>query len=186
MKTLLAAIAATALVAVAAIALSYWSAGQGAAPTAIEARYITPGDRFLDVAGAQIRIREEGPQDAPALLLLHGFLYSLETWDAWAERLSTDYRVIRYDLLGHGLSGPDTLERYAPKERAAFVGDVLDALSVERAIVAGNSLGGLAAWRFAATHPERVSALILVAPGGYSINGVSETPVNPPAPMRAF
>ena len=130
--------------------------------------------------------REEGPKDAPALILMHGFVYSLETWDAWAKTLSADWRVIRFDLAGHGLSGPDPQQRYAPEERAAFVGAVMDAIGIERAVIGGNSLGGLAAWRFAALQPDRVRALILVSPGAFPYNGVADVPASPPPPMKFF
>jgi len=148
--------------------------------------YLTPSDQFLNVAGANVRIRIEGPSDAPPIILLHGFIYSLETWDAWASALKSDYRVIRFDLLGHGLSGPDPKQRYSPQERAEFLGDVMDAIGVDRAIIGGNSLGGLAAWRFASTSPSRVSSLILVSPGAFPTNGVGDTPLSPPPPMALF
>lgn len=150
------------------------------------ASYLTADDRVMEIAGAKVRVRIEGPEDAPPIILMHGFIYSLETWDAWAAALKSDHRVIRFDLLGHGLSGPDPQQRYSPEERAAFVGDVMDALGVERAIVGGNSLGGLAAWRFAAIAPERVAALIMVSPGGYPANGVGDTPLSPPPQMALF
>lgn len=164
----------------------YLRASGGEEAGKLEQSYVTSTDRFVEVDGARLRVREQGPADAPVLLLLHGFTFSLETWDGWAERLSEDYRVIRYDLLGHGLTGPDPRERYAPKERAAFVGEVLDALGVDHAIIGGNSLGGLAAWRFAAQAPERVDALLLVSPGAYPMNGVDENPAEVPAAMALF
>jgi pimeloyl-ACP methyl ester carboxylesterase len=148
--------------------------------------HLTADDRMMEIAGANVRVRIEGPDDAPPIILMHGFIYSLETWDAWAAALKSDHRVIRFDLLGHGLSGPDPQQRYSPEERAAFVGDVMDALGVDRAIIGGNSLGGLAAWRFAAMAPDRVAALIMVSPGGYPANGVGDTPLSPPAPMALF
>ena len=163
-----------------------WNEAQGVAPETLEAKYMTPADRFVAVDGARVRVREEGPADAEPVILLHGFTYSLETWDAWAAELSKDHRVIRYDLLGHGLTGPDPQKRYAPAERAAFLGEVMTALNVERAHVAGNSLGGLAAWRFAADNPERVETLILVSPGAYSANGVADEPASPPPAMEAY
>ena len=163
-----------------------WRAAQGEPAAALEARYAGPADRFLDIDGARVRLREEGPADAPAILMIHGFTYSLETWDAWAAALREDYRVIRYDLLGHGLTGPDPRERYAPQERAAFIGAVMDALDLPSAIIAGNSLGGLAAWRFAAASPDRAEALILISPGVYPYNGVSEAPAEIPAAMKAY
>ncbi len=143
-------------------------------------------DRMMMIAGAKVRVRIEGPENAPPIILLHGFIYSLESFDAWASGLAGDYRVIRFDLLGHGLSGPDPQKRYSPQERAEFIGEVMDALHIDRAVIGGNSLGGLAAWRFAATSPERVSALILVSPGGYPGNGVADTPLSPPAPFAFF
>ena len=163
-----------------------WRAAQGEPAAALEARYMTPADRFVEIAGARVRVREEGDPDAPVILMIHGFSYSLETWDAWAAALKDDYRLIRYDLLGHGLTGPDPQQRYAPAERAAFVGDVMDALQLPSAIIAGNSLGGLAAWRFAAVNPDRVDALILVSPGVYPYNSVTDTPAEIPAAMKGY
>lgn len=142
--------------------------------------------RMIEMDGAQIRVSLEGPADAPVIVLLHGFTMSLESWDGWAEQLSTDYRIVRYDLLGHGLTGPDPLARYAPDERVAVLGRLLDALEIDRATLGGNSFGGLVAWRFAAAHPERVERLILVDSGAYSIYGVTDDPVPVPDAMRSY
>ena len=163
-----------------------WRAAEGEPAAAMEEKYANASDRFVDIAGARVRIRTEGPEGAPAILLIHGFTYSLESWDAWAAQLKKNYRVIRYDLLGHGLTGPDPLERYAPEERAAFIGDVMDALDLSAAFIAGNSLGGLAAWRFASENPSRTKALIMVSPGAYPYNGVNDTPAEIPAAMKAY
>ncbi|HXI87358.1 MAG TPA: alpha/beta fold hydrolase, partial [Parvularculaceae bacterium] len=152
-----------------AVVLFLWLRRKGIDPRILERRY-ADGDRFLSIAGARVRVREEGPPDAPVLFLLHGFTHSLESWDGWSRTLAKRNRVIRYDLLGHGLTGPDLKKRYAPVARAAFLGEVMDALGVDAASVAGNSLGGLAAWRFAADNPARVKSLILISPGAYSIN----------------
>lgn len=174
------------IVGVAGVGLYVWKEMQGVAPAVLEAKYVTPADKFIDIGGARVRVREEGSPDAPPIILLHGFITSLESWDSWASLLSDRYRIIRFDLPGHGLTGPDPQRRYAPAERAAFVGDVMDALAIDSAYVAGNSLGGLAAWRFAATNPERVRGLILVSPGAYSVNGVSDAPVEPPKALEVF
>ena len=163
-----------------------WRAAQGVSAADVEAQYVTADDRFIDIAGVRVRIREEGEPSAPPLILIHGFTHSLETWDGWAASLKEDFRVIRYDLLGHGLTGPDPKERYAPEERAAFVGKVLNALNIEQASIAGNSLGGLAAWRFASVSPDKVDALILISPGAFALNGVSDEPTEIPAAMKAY
>ncbi|MEL6360682.1 MAG: alpha/beta hydrolase [Pseudomonadota bacterium] len=186
MKRFLSVLATLVVVTGVAGSFLFWQATRGVAADDLEATYLTVDDRFLEIAGARVRVRITGPSSAPPILLVHGFSYSLESWDAWAADLETDYRVIRYDLLGHGLTGPDPKERYAPQERAAFIGNVLDALEIEKAVIAGNSLGGLAAWRFASSNPERVKALILVSPGAFSINGVGDEPAPIPPAMTAY
>lgn len=168
------------------IGVTTWRASQGVSASILEAKYMTAADRFVSVAGAKVRVRETGAADAPPIILIHGFTHSLETWDAWASALAGDYRVIRYDLLGHGLTGPDPRERYAPRERAAFIGTLMDALDLDRAALAGNSLGGLAAWGFASDYPARVDALILISPGAYPLNGAGDAPAEIPAAMKAY
>ena len=143
-------------------------------------------ERYVEVDGARVRVREEGAEGAPVLLMMHGFTFSLETWDALVPLLTEDYRVVRYDLLGHGMTGPDPQARYAPEERAAFAGELMDALGIERAVLVGNSLGGLAAWRLAAMAPERVSALVLIDPGAYPMNGTTEVPAPVPPMLAAY
>ncbi|MCQ8186015.1 alpha/beta fold hydrolase [Parvularcula maris] len=145
-----------------------------------------PADLYADVAGARIRYRVSGPEDGPTLLLLHGFTFSLESWDALADRLDERYRVVRYDLLGHGLTGPDPQERYAPGDRASFAGEVIRALALEQPVVIGNSLGGLIAWRLAAAEPELVRSLVLIAPGAFPFNGVTEEPAPIPPGVAFF
>ena len=143
-------------------------------------------DRFLTVDGVRFRLRDEGPRTAPAIVLIHGFTFSLDSWDAWAADLSRDNRVIRFDLAGHGQSGPDPDERYDTATRVRQLGLLLDALHVRKATVAGNSFGGLVAWNFAARSPSRVDRLILVDSAAFSINGVTEKPVPVPPAMRAY
>lgn len=183
---LLGAVALLVVAAAAALGFLYWKEAQGLDPAELEARYMTPADRMVLIDGARVRVREEGPAEAPSVLLVHGFTFSLESFDAWAADLARDHRVVRFDLLGHGLTGPDPQRRYSPEARAAFLGAVMDAAGLERATVVGNSLGGLAAWRFAAAHPDRVDRLILIAPGAYPVNGVTDAPASAPAAVEAF
>jgi pimeloyl-ACP methyl ester carboxylesterase len=170
----------------AAVGYAYWKAVRGVSVSSSQSKYLTATDRFIDIAGARLRVREEGPTDGPVIILLHGFTFSLETWDGWAQELSKTYRVIRYDLLGHGLTGPDPQKRYAPQERAAFLQDVMDALAVNKAHIVGNSLGGLIAWRFAVNNPERVDRLILMDAGAYPMNGVTDIPAPVPPAIETF
>ncbi len=148
--------------------------------------YWSENDSWVDADGMTFRVREQGLADGPVIVLIHGFSYSLESFDAWADALAADYRVVRFDLPGHALTGPDPLQRYSVDETVALTAALLDALALDDVTLVGNSLGGLVSWRLAAEQPERVSRLVLLAPGGFSINGVTEEPVAVPAPVAFF
>ena len=66
----------------------------------LERAYATSPADFIRVAGLRLHIRDTGPRDAPAIILLHGLGSSLHTWEPWARTLSAMYRVIRFDLPG--------------------------------------------------------------------------------------
>lgn len=174
------------LVVAAGVAVFFFTRPAPEVGPAIDSPYWSEADQLVDVGGRQVRVRITGPRDGEPIVLVHGFSVSLESWDAWAEGLESDYRVIRMDLPGHGLTGPDPEQRYTVQDTADFIGETMDALDIEHAVIGGNSLGGLAAWRFAADHPERADALVLVSPGGYSINGVTEEPVAVPMPVAIY
>ncbi|GLQ21465.1 alpha/beta fold hydrolase [Algimonas porphyrae] len=148
--------------------------------------YFTDSDRMIEIGGQSVRYRESGPATGPTLLMLHGFTDSLHTWDALAAELDTDFHILRPDLPGHGLSGLPAGDDYSNEALTAFVGDFLDATKTSEAIIVGNSLGGLAAWRYAALDPDRVSGLALLAPGGVPHNGVGETPLEAPMMLRFY
>lgn len=143
-------------------------------------------DRMVEIDGARLRVRIEGPETAPPIVLIHGFTFSLETWDGWAADLARDHRVIRYDLSGHGFSDPDPQARYGTAGRVRQLKALLDRLGIARATLVGNSFGGLVAWNFAALFPDRVDRLVLIDSAAYSINGVTERPVPVPPAMRAY
>lgn len=137
-------------------------------PAAMRAKYGGAPSRFVDVGGGlKVHVRDTGPRDSHAtIVLLHGSNASLHTWEPWAKRLESRYRVVRFDLPGHGLTGPNPSGRY---DSAAFI-DAIDrttrALGLTRFALGGNSMGGGFAWRYAAAHPEKVSALILIDASG--------------------
>jgi pimeloyl-ACP methyl ester carboxylesterase len=138
---------------------------------ALEAKYhVSPSD-YIDVAGLRLHVHDIGPRDAPAVIMLHGFGSSLDTWDAWASGLSDKFRVITYDLPGFGLTGPDPTGDYTDARSVQVLLALMDRLGIARANVIGNSMGGKLAWTFAAEHPERVAKLVLVSPDGFASPG---------------
>ena len=140
---------------------------------ALVAAYAGPPSEFVDVLGARLHVRDTGPRGAPAVVLLHGFGSSLQTWDAWAAELERDRRVIRYDLPGFGLTGADPRGEYTDERSIAMMLGLLDRLGVARASIVGNSMGGRIAWRFAAAHPERLDKLVLISPDGFASPGTA-------------
>lgn len=134
----------------------------------LKARWARPPSRFITVNGMQVHLRDEGPHDDPApIVLLHGTSASLHTWDGWAQALREKRRVIRFDLPGFALTGPSPDNDYSMQAYVGFVKALMDQLDVKRFVIGGNSLGGQVAWATAATLPERVAALILVDASGY-------------------
>ena len=134
-------------------------------PEACEDPLDLPGTAHLDVAGRRLRYRKTGTGDP--VLLLHGIGQSLHDWDEQHQRLSARHTVYSVDLPGFAYSdrvaGPATLAKLADALPA-----VLDALGVHEPLpVIGNSLGGAVAMKFAADHPDRVSALVLANSAGF-------------------
>ena len=175
------------LIGVAVIAYFAWTQMGAEAPVSPEEDpYFTADDRYVEAAGSRWRVRETGPEHAQALVLIHGFSHSLEAWDDWAQDLEADYRVIRFDLPAHGLTGPREDQAYSIPETVDQVAALLEEVTDGPFILGGNSLGGLVAWRYAQTHGDHVEKLVLLSPGGFSINGVTEDPVEIPDAIKGF
>lgn len=133
----------------------------------MRAKYGGPPSQFVEIGdGVTVHLRDEGPKDAPAILLLHGSNADLHTWDAWAAALKAQYRVIRFDQVGHGLTGPDPKDDYSRDNYVADVLAVADKLGLERFVLGGNSMGGKHALAFAVAHPDRLAGLVLVDASG--------------------
>ena len=130
----------------------------------LKARYTNAESEFMALEGMEVHYRIEGRGDT--LLLIHGTAASLHTWDDWTEILKSDFTIIRLDLPGFGLTGPDPQARYTLKEYAQFINRFMDKLGAKKYALAGNSLGGGIAWHVAALYPDQISNMILVDPNG--------------------
>jgi pimeloyl-ACP methyl ester carboxylesterase len=136
--------------------------------SALAARWAPPPSKFVEIAGMQVHLRDEGPANDPVpIVLIHGMAANLHTWDGWAERLRDRHRVISFDLPGFGLTGPAPDGDYTTDANVHFIRALLDRLGIERCVLAGNSLGGDIAWETAYAIPDRVERLVLVDAGGY-------------------
>lgn len=113
----------------------------------------------LRVADLEIHYEQTG--SGPPLVLLHGGFVDMKMWEPQVAALAGSYRILRYDLRGHGLTGPSRENRYTVEHFAEDLRGLLDGLGLERVALCGLSLGGMIAQAFAARYPERLRALVL-------------------------
>lgn len=131
----------------------------------LKVKYADPLSQYIPLEDMPVHYKIEG-QGHP-LLLLHGSASSLDTWDGWAQALKKNFRIIRLDLPGFGLTGPHPDGDYSMAFYAKFIKEFLDAFEIQHCYIAGNSLGGGIAWNFAATYPQYVDKLVLIDASGY-------------------
>lgn len=136
-------------------------------PAAMRAKYGGGASRFLTLEpGLTVHIRDQGPRNADAIVLIHGSNASLHTWEPWVTQLQQDHRIVTLDLPGHGLTGARPDARYDYQAYVALVDRVLQSLGVTQAVIGGNSMGGGVAWNYALAHPEKLKGLVLIDAAG--------------------
>jgi len=135
---------------------------------ALEAKYADGASRFVDLPGGfHVHYQEKGDPGKPLLVLLHGFGDSFTTWEGWVRELEGKFHIISPDFPGHGLTRAPEGFQLAGDGLPDFVDAFAAKLALPKFAVAGNSMGGGAAWQLAARHPDRIDALILVDAAGF-------------------
>ena len=139
----------------------------------IQQKYTNQTSKFITVDGNRVHYRDEGRDQGrdqgsgETIILLHGTASSLHAWDAWAQGLKNNHRIIRMDLPGFGLTGPDRLDRYEVSDDVAFLSAFMNQLEIKQAHIVGSSLGGRIAWQYALEFPDQVESLTLINALGY-------------------
>jgi pimeloyl-ACP methyl ester carboxylesterase len=134
----------------------------------LEAKYANAGSHFVDVPGGfRVHYEDEGDPNRPLLVLLHGFGDSYTSWEGWVRELKPKFHVISLDFPGHGLTRAPEGYLLSSDGLADFVDAFATKLALPKFAVAGNSMGGGAAWQLAVRHPDRLNALILVDAAGF-------------------
>ncbi|HNI44305.1 MAG: alpha/beta hydrolase [Chitinophagales bacterium] len=136
-----------------------------AALTELIHKYTNDASRFMVIDGMLVHYRDEG-RGFP-ILMVHGAFSSLHTFDGWAKHLKQYYRVIRLDLPGFGLTGPNPENNYSIPNHIRIVNILLNRLGVHACNVIGSSLGGWLSWEFALRYPERVQKMVLIDSAGF-------------------
>lgn len=120
--------------------------------------------KYFESDGVRLAYQIDGPEDAPALVLLNSLGTDRRMWNPQLPWLGHELRLVRYDCRGHGASnvpeGPYTIEQLGHDLLA-----LLDTLQIEQAHICGLSLGGMIAQWFAANYPERVDHVVFANTG---------------------
>ncbi|MBX7227531.1 MAG: alpha/beta hydrolase [Chitinophagales bacterium] len=132
-------------------------------------KYKTPTSHFIEMDGMKVHYILEGSGEQ-AVVLIHGTGSCFKTWDAWKDSLKNDYTVLIPDMPGFGLTGPQPEGNYSINYFTSFIKRLTDTLGIDSIYLAGNSLGGEIAWRFAERYPMSVSKLLLADPAGAVID----------------
>ena len=114
----------------------------------------------ISINNLSVSYNDHGPDDAPVIIFIHGFPLNKSMWDIQVEALKENYRVIAYDIRGHGKSDPGIDEFFIE----LFVLDLLrlmEKLGIEKSILCGLSLGGYIALNAVLKYPDRFDGLIL-------------------------
>ena len=116
------------------------------------------------LSDGDLNVVQDGPPDAPPILLVHGLAGSTAWWDPVVPMLARNFRVIRVDLRGHGKS-PSPRQGYDTATQARSVAAALDSLGISRFFLVGHSTGGYVATAIAEQRRDAVVALTLIDTG---------------------
>lgn len=117
--------------------------------------------RILMVDGRAVHYRDEGRSNGKAVVLLHGFLQSLDVWSSYVLTYLHDMRVITIDLPGHGQTESFS-EVHSMDFMARIVKRVLEEVGVDQCVMVGHSMGGYVALAFAEKYPYTLRGLGLI------------------------
>ena len=120
-------------------------------------------EQLIETNGITPNVRIAGPDDAPMMVMLHGFPEYSVAWGAVAEHLAYTYRLVLLDQRGFGRSdAPEGVEAYNTKHMVADLLGLIDQLAPNQPIIlCGHDWGASVAYAFAMRHPDRVSKLVI-------------------------
>jgi pimeloyl-ACP methyl ester carboxylesterase len=153
------ALAAAVVVAGAAVVLTLRAGWWDTDRDQVSARWAAPPSEFITIDGVELHVRDEG--EGPVVVLLHGSILNLHEWDPVAERLKSQFRVLRLDWPPYGLSGPDPTAEHTTARAADLIAGLLDHLQVDQFSLVATSNGVNVALDYNARYPGHVNAMAL-------------------------
>jgi pimeloyl-ACP methyl ester carboxylesterase len=136
----------------------------------------SPREAWVRTGELNLRLVEWGPPQAPAIVMLHGLRSYAYTWEPVALPLLPEWRVIALDQRGRGRSDWDPNGDYYTEAYVRDLEALIDALSLQRFVLLGHSMGGANALVYGSRHPERLAALIIedMGPGASASSNGSD------------
>jgi abhydrolase domain-containing protein 6 len=131
--------------------------------------------KILAIGGKALAYTQAG--SGPAVVIVHGVGGHKEDWAGVQNALASQYQVFAIDMLGFGGSSK-TGDDLSMAIQAQAINKLLDAHSIQRAALVGNSVGGWVATTFAAAYPDRTEKLVLIDAAGFKAMFEGEPPVN--------
>ena len=139
---------------------------------------------YLERDGVKIYYEDHG--SGPAVLLSHGYSATSRMWEGQVAALKDRYRVITWDMRGHGQSdSPADQAQYSEEATCGDMAGILTELGIEKAVIGGLSLGGYMSLAFNVRYPAMVNALMLFDTGPGYKNPVAREGWNKTAEQRA-
>ena len=133
----------------------------------LKRRYGLHPSQFITLSnGVNVHLRDEGDSGAPPIVLLHGHSEDLYTWDQLVKHLIGSFRVIRFDLRRHGLTGPAPDNEYNIESYVSDLSMVIKHLEIDSFILVGHSMGGRISIKYTIANQEKVNGLILLSASG--------------------
>lgn len=137
--------------------------------------FTLPTSHFIQWRGAELHYTDEG--EGIPVIMVHGYGGSYRNWQKLNDSLKTQYRVIRLDLPGFGLSdlpgaGQEKIDFL--KLYADYFTFMLDTLHVDSVYMIGNSMGGMMSWNATLQHPDKVKKLVLIGSAGYELEKIAQ------------
>lgn len=131
-----------------------------------EASYYGFEQTSVDIGEMKLAAYIGGPEDKPAIVMIHGYSADKDVWPRFAKYFVEDYRVIIPDLAGHGDTGFDPTSSFRGPAQAERVSKMMTALGIEKAHIIGNSMGGFITGWFARLYPDQTITATPVDPAG--------------------
>lgn len=129
--------------------------------------YGSPPSEFISLPnGVNLHVRDEGDSQSPTIIFLHGHTEDLHTWNNMAKKLVEKFRVIRFDLRRHGLTGPAPDNEYKLESYVSDLSMLIQHLGVDNFVLVGHSMGGRISLKYAIENPESVNGLVLISASG--------------------